>query len=82
MATPAKLPLKRIMAATDLGGEVGTRVIVTAGRLAAVHDAELVVLHARPRGLASALRGDEAESPGQVEQAVASFALVPVAYVF
>lgn len=74
VSKPAKLPLKRILAATDLGGEIGARVVATAGRLAAAHGAELVVLHARPRGLAAALRGDgDSEPPAEhVEDAVAS----------
>jgi len=59
VAKSTEPPLRRILAATDLGGDVGTRVVATAGRLAAAYGAELVVLHARPRGLKAVLRGDD-----------------------
>lgn len=73
VSQPARLPLKRILAATDLGEEVGTRVVATAGRLAAAHAAELTVLHARPRGLKAALLGEGNDADeDRVEDVVAS----------
>jgi nucleotide-binding universal stress UspA family protein len=57
VATTGDRALRRILAATDLSQDVGTRIVAAAGRLAVAYDAELVVLHARPRGLGEALVG-------------------------
>jgi universal stress protein E len=43
--------LTRVLATTDLGESVGTRIVAMAARLAAAFEAELHVLHVRSRGI-------------------------------
>lgn len=57
VAATGNRALRRVLAATDLSQDVGTRIVAAAARLAAAYEAELVVLHARPPGIGDALTG-------------------------